>query len=191
MLATYQDAGAVIALASRLSAENGEASPGAVADLTLKEADQSAVWQLARLALVLHVQDVRRATVRAIEASSLPLPPQETTEERRVRWQRQREDKEARAMGRFLDRAEVLSPVLEEYRQRVTLEVTEELLASRFALGDGRSVTWGSASVEDHNQRVALLMANASGNLETAARHQIAIERIQLAGAHCLSEVAA
>jgi hypothetical protein len=78
---------------------------------------------------------------------------------------------------------------IDNYRNAVRLEITEELLSGYFALGDGRRVTWGDATLDDHAQRVNQLMSHAQGTVETAVRHQAAIEMIRDAGVHTLREV--
>lgn len=77
-----------------------------------------------------------------------------------------------------------------ETAERVRLEVTEELLGEQFALGDGRRVTWGRATVADHEQRITMLAKNAAANVEAAARHQAAIDMIKRAGAEHLGDLA-
>lgn len=78
---------------------------------------------------------------------------------------------------------------VEEIAAEVRLEVTAELLATHFALGDGTRVTWGSATVEQHRQRIEMLAAMASGTVETAARHQSAIAMLEAAGAASLADL--
>jgi hypothetical protein len=73
---------------------------------------------------------------------------------------------------------------------RVRLEVTAELLGTKFALGDGTHVTWGEATVDQHRQRAELLTVNAAGVVETAARHVAAIRMIEEAGVTSLGELA-
>lgn len=82
-----------------------------------------------------------------------------------------------------------ISVVVAETAERVRLETTQELLSSVFALGDGERVTWGDANVKQHEQRIELLVGNAAGNVESAARHQAAIRMILDAGVNCLSEL--
>jgi hypothetical protein len=78
---------------------------------------------------------------------------------------------------------------LREYAAKVRLEVTAELLGTSFALGDGTSVTWGEATVDQHRQRVEMLSANAAGVVETAARHVAAVRMCEEAGVSCLAEL--
>jgi hypothetical protein len=79
--------------------------------------------------------------------------------------------------------------VVDTHAKRVRLETTAELLGTIFALGDGRRVTWGSATVADHQQRLDMLLQNATGIAETAALHRKAITMLTAAGAACLSQL--
>lgn len=74
---------------------------------------------------------------------------------------------------------EVATLTLDWAVKQTELRITQELLGSEFALGDGRRVTWGEATVEDHEDRVEMLKKNIAGNAETAARHIRAIEMIK------------
>lgn len=65
--------------------------------------------------------------------------------------------------------------LIKSYEAEIRLEVTEDLLGSEFALGDGKRVTWGDATVEDHQQRIDLLAKNAAANISTATKHQAAL----------------
>ena len=76
------------------------------------------------------------------------------------------------------------------HSERVRLETTRELLATAFALGDGESVTWGRATIAQHEQRIEMLAKNVSGGIETATRHQAAINMIKEASVDCLAELA-
>lgn len=67
----------------------------------------------------------------------------------------------------------------EEIRKELRLEVTAELLATSFALGDGRMVTWGEATIDDHTARLRVLGGNVLGNLETMALHEQAIDLLR------------
>lgn len=71
----------------------------------------------------------------------------------------------------------------------IRLEVTQELLDSEFALGDGRQVRWGSATVAEHEQRIDMLERNAVANAEAAARHRAAIDLLKANGATSLGEI--
>lgn len=82
-----------------------------------------------------------------------------------------------------------VAAVIKEVAEETRLEVTAELLGSEFALGDGRRVTWGKATKEDHQQRIELLQQNAAANVEAAARHTQTIRMLNEAGVACLSEI--
>jgi hypothetical protein len=63
------------------------------------------------------------------------------------------------------------------------------LLATPFRLGDREQVVWGRASVEQHEQRIALLTKLRDGLDRTIAFHREAITLITDAGVTCLDEV--
>lgn len=78
---------------------------------------------------------------------------------------------------------------VEKQAKRIRLEITEELLGSEFALGDGVRVTWGEATVEQHAQRVEMTTKNAVANAQDASRHRAAILLIESKGVTSLAEV--
>lgn len=65
-----------------------------------------------------------------------------------------------------------------------------EMLRTRIALGDGVEVEWGRATVEQHEQRVAMLQKIRDGISNTIERHMTAIRLIRQAGVSCLAEIA-
>lgn len=79
----------------------------------------------------------------------------------------------------------------EEYKAALFMEWTDDLLASTFALNDGRLVTWGEATIADHEERIAMFERNAHANLEGAARHALAITRLRESDAAKLAELVA
>lgn len=81
--------------------------------------------------------------------------------------------------------------LVQQVAEQTRLETTEQLLSTVFALGDGRKTTWGKATIQEHKQRITLLTKNATGVIETAARHRAAIKMIQSAGVSCLNEIEA
>ncbi len=83
----------------------------------------------------------------------------------------------------------MVSDVVEVVKEHTRLAVTKELLQTEFALGNGVKVTWGTATKENHEQRIALLSENVAGNLEAAARHRLAIQMIEENSVETLSEV--
>lgn len=76
---------------------------------------------------------------------------------------------------------------IEAIRTEAKLELTSELLGASFALGDGRSVTWGSATMDEHRQRIEMLGRNIEGNLDTMRVHEMAVELLRRSGADCLN----
>lgn len=81
--------------------------------------------------------------------------------------------------------------LVDDVARETRLEVTQELLGTEFALGDGRRVTWGTATRADHEQRVSMLNNNAAANAEAAARHMQAIDLLERAGVTCLRDAPA
>lgn len=77
----------------------------------------------------------------------------------------------------------------DEWENRIRLKVTAELLSASFALGDGRTVTWGDATIEDHHTRIGLLQRQLIGTGDAIARHEAAVSMIVEAGVARLGEV--
>jgi len=63
------------------------------------------------------------------------------------------------------------------------------LLQERFALGGGVFVTWGQATIEQHERRIAMLKVMVGGLQETIERHEATIQQLREIGARCLDEV--
>lgn len=76
--------------------------------------------------------------------------------------------------------AEVAAARLEDFRS---------LYAQTIALGDGSRVTWGRATVQDHELRLAMLLRLRAGLDKTIERHREAIAILRETGASCLEEV--
>ncbi len=93
-----------------------------------------------------------------------------------------------RDMAKYSDLMGKLKPALDEYVAALRLEITDELLSTQFSLGDGRSVTWGNATIKDHRQRVDILNKNAVGNLQTAAVHIKAIGMLEVSHTKTLKQ---
>jgi hypothetical protein len=87
-----------------------------------------------------------------------------------------------------------LQKIIDEFADKIRvetrLELTRELLSAEFALGDGRTVTWGDATAHDHAQRIDLLLKNAHGSVETANRHRVAIAMLAEHETATLREIA-
>lgn len=71
----------------------------------------------------------------------------------------------------------------------MTGDVRRGLAPSQFALGDGRRVTWGEATVSEHETRAEMLTGQAAGVAETAARHVAAVKMIREGGVSCLADL--
>jgi hypothetical protein len=66
-----------------------------------------------------------------------------------------------------------------------------QLLEEGFATVDGRFVTWGEATVEDHESRLEWLRGQVAALNEDVDRHEQAIKLIREHGVTCLAEVEA
>lgn len=82
-----------------------------------------------------------------------------------------------------------IDSLVEEIEKETELRITKKLLGTVFALGNRVRVTWGQATIEQHQTRIDLLSKNAKGNIEAASRHKAAIELIKQSGSTCLQEV--
>jgi len=89
--------------------------------------------------------------------------------------------------------------VAELFTRRSTTPVraiaTEQTFASlvrrAFALGDGRRIEWGAATIDEHRERIMYLMKQRYGLDKTIEAHQQAIRTIESAGVSCLDDLAA
>lgn len=63
------------------------------------------------------------------------------------------------------------------------------LMLETFALGDGRRVAWGEATVADHKARIELLAKLRDGIAASIQRHQEAIDELLAAGVSCLNDL--
>lgn len=68
-------------------------------------------------------------------------------------------------------------------------EAFAALFDKSFKLGDGTEATWGEATVEQHEQRLAMLTKLRDGLNSTIDRHTEAIHVLRTSGARCLAEV--
>lgn len=150
---------------------------------------------------------VRRDTLRQERTSMALLPdaaleavgvaggtvrnlPRKGTDER-AEWEtctlegREYVRREAEIHDRFLDDQ---FRMVNHFVESMHAEWTAELLASTFALADGSLVTWGEASIDQHEQRKAMFERHIQVNAEGAARHAHAIATIRSADAACLSD---
>lgn len=101
-------------------------------------------------------------------------------------WAEAEEAEAARSMQMFRG---ALGRTLDRYAEDLRVTWTAELLDSTFALGDGRLVTWGDATVEQHAERRQMFLNNAHANLEGAARHELALRELRESGKASLREM--
>jgi hypothetical protein len=72
---------------------------------------------------------------------------------------------------------------------RFGLHRRAHLLAATFAIGTGERIPWGTATVEQHRQRIGYLLAKRNGLDTTIDRHERAIAAITAAGVSCLADL--
>jgi hypothetical protein len=70
-----------------------------------------------------------------------------------------------------------------------TVSDMAELVDKTFSLPDGRRVSWGEATIEDHQARAFMLRELAERTMITATQHERAAEMISTAGAACLNDI--
>jgi len=99
-------------------------------------------------------------------------------------WQELRDTAYEKAYGRKSFHA-----IVKEFEESVRLRVTNELLATSFALYDGTTTTWGEATAVQHVARAEKLENQAEGFVVTAARHRAAADMIQRASVASLSQL--
>lgn len=110
----------------------------------------------------------------------------ETDEGRR--WAAAAESDELRSLQMFYG---ALGTTLDRYAEDLRIRWTGELLDSTFALSDGSVVSWGEATIENHAERRQMFLNNAHGNLEGAARHEVAMRDLRQSGSPTLREMVA
>lgn len=69
------------------------------------------------------------------------------------------------------------------------IETRKILLNETFPLEDGTFVSWGEATIADHQKRLEVLCSKRDGLNATIALHHHAIEKIAEHGARCLNDV--
>ena len=104
----------------------------------------------------------------------------------RERWKREAEEE---AWLREREMWAACRRLLDRYTEDLKMKWTAELLDSTFALRDGTVVTWGEATVEQHEDRRQMFLDNAHANMEGAARHEVAVRELRESGAATLREM--
>lgn len=82
-----------------------------------------------------------------------------------------------------------IDSIIEERAASINMRWTADLLTTTVALPDGSRVAWGAATREQHAVRLEMLKKHATTELETATRHQAAIDALDAAGVDCLNEL--
>ena len=129
----------------------------------LKDADPDVVMECARRYLELKMRKKSRTTSRA-----------------REQFAKVRDEADARLNSK-------VRSLVAEIERDLHEEWTAELLLGAFSLPDGTRVTWGTATVTQHEARAQQLESMASGDLRTASIHRAAVKDIREAGAISLS----
>ncbi len=166
----------------------------AAADRIVKSCPNYVVKIAARLYIEGALRDLDRAGTREIERMAQRAAKVKAAEKRRIDTYRKKLEAEQRAPERR-ERSE--SPATVMMRRAMqdladafeALEWRNELLASRFTLNDGTSVSWGEATVEQHQERIEMFLANAAANTEGAARHKKAVDDILANNVSRLGEI--
>lgn len=192
-----------VGVRARTEARSASAdSAEVVAERIADQLDPADLREVAIRALVVEVESVRRRWAydierAAVRPASSPAPTtqrgrREANRQDRERWLAKHPEEAARFQAetdaiteRF---AASMREHVEAFATQVRLELTAELLASEFAVGDGRRVTWGEASMADHQSRANMLSRNAASISETAAAHLAAVRMIEERGAATLAE---
>lgn len=108
--------------------------------------------------------------------------------EAKVRAEAFRQSQEVKEAERLAYSAKAFRDAMDNLRQCVIDEWTEELLEQRFQNKSGDFVSWGEASVQEHQDRHDLLVEHGSKAMSIATRHASAIELIRQRGMSNLAE---
>lgn len=126
------------------------------------------------------VEFLRRAGVRAVGSVELLMPLIEDG----VAHERRNATREVERSALHSGSARrVIGDVIDSVNDR------KRLLDASFALGDGRIVRWGEATIADHQARIELLARMRAGLTETMGQHEQAIALIESHGVTCLDEI--
>lgn len=96
----------------------------------------------------------------------------------------QREVNHRREMSAF----KMFSPPSGE-EPRIDISRLRSVFNTPIRLGDGFMTTWGAATVEQHQMRIAMLQKQIDGLTDTQRRHEEAIKLIESAGVKCLNDL--
>lgn len=84
-----------------------------------------------------------------------------------------------------------IRPAVTTAEQVDAAESFRRLFKEKFSLGDGEKVSWGEATVEQHEQRIAFLIPMRDGLTGTIRRHEEAVSLIRQHGGTCLADLEA
>jgi hypothetical protein len=100
-------------------------------------------------------------------------------------WEEEPPELEREGLKAYLIRLGLLTAAEQNYEFRLTAT----LLDSRFTLRNGTFVSWGDATVAQHQERIDLFADLAKTNLEGMMRHAKAVELIRSHGVDTLRQV--
>lgn len=130
---------------------------------------------------------IRNDTLKEERAATVtPAAPKAMRRERRSVFDRPETPEQEASAQRFRDRVD---QIMSDLKADLQMEWTRELLDSVFAVGDGTFVSWGEATVEQHEARIQMHAVNAEAAMEGWARHSQAVDAIAEAGVSCLNEI--
>ena len=145
---------------------------------------------LAAAYLLAQVKMRNRAVTLTVERDServvVPAPAADPV--RLAEFRAEQAERDARNVSKLVD---IVSAATAKFAAELRMEWTRELLDSEFALGDGTTVRWGDATMDQHEYRYQLHARNAQAGLEGAARHKEAIDTLNTTGASTLREAVA
>lgn len=138
----------------------------------------------------------RRGETLSVErAAEVRLMPEMVSRDKQTGWWYSEEGRALKARQEAKYEAERIKwdglayITVEKIHKNVILDFNAKLRESKFAMPDGSQVAWGEATVEQHSERIEMLMKNAMGNIDAAQRHRTAIEEILTNGAKCLNDL--
>lgn len=152
----------------------------AVSDMTREDVEQLAVAYL--------LSEMRKGSItpRAVKQQYKPRvvpPPTPEQLEARARIEEKLIQDEADSRTRFRDTMDKAFSLL---KYEWHLEWTAELLDAEITLADGSTVKFGDATREQHFARAQVHRRNTLLNMESAVRHEKAIETLNKSGAPTL-----
>lgn len=181
---------------SLVKAASGKLSPVNFLAMQVRDLPRDDVERLAVAYLLAQVKGRQRSEVKAVEVAAQHSKQPKFGTKRWQEWAALPENEAAAAetlafeveMERQADESmsqlwRSFDDTLQSLRESWEMEWTQELLASRFALGDGTDTTWGLATREQHEYRYKMHAANAVAGMEGAARHRAALDTLEQTGA--------